>query len=426
MNTYPVSMRYLFNRLAFGRNRVKQPIIAPTSAGPDSLLVFEIPANQKVDLSTVSIHFDASTSLTGEATDSVMLPRWTNCLIQTLSIDIGGVTVQQTDNYGHWQYLYNCYMAGDTKNARSIIEWGGVNTDGSSMRMSDIPLAFKSMLGLLSCGKVLDTGLTGAIRISIRLAPSSCLITKGAPTSVSYTLSNMSIQYDVVTLLDNLYDDLVHKRLQSGDVIPIVYNNYTSYLGNQSSSVDNASARFSVSTQSLDYIHATLLPATYSDVNQTYNTDTGTSTYFDKGSSQPITGVQLQLGGSYYPNYRPQLAEVYSFTSDALGISSDLLGSFDPSFSAKALSTAVTSTSTDRPLSKYNRNFFLASFRLCSGGSYDLGSALISGLDTRGNAQTISVQYYASGVGQSCIPLIWCQTSAILNIGAGKQLQLVL
>jgi hypothetical protein len=143
------------------------------------------------------------------------------------------------------------------------------------------PIVFQGFLGFLG-GKFvrfIDTSITGAIEIRIRLNP--LCVTYG-PQGVfkgrqslgqglvssrftnrqgGYFLSDMYMILDTISFTDDFYRQLLARRLIEGGSIVIPYDNYFSINKFISGSSDTVT--FNVATQSLDYLIGTLRRGDY-------------------------------------------------------------------------------------------------------------------------------------------------------------------
>lgn len=422
---YPASLRFVFNRLvSYSRNRVKQPIVGPQSASNGDTVIYEIPAGVKIDLSTLSFHGTVTTTATGGTTPSCVIPRFTNCLIQQMQVDANGCTLYSLDNYCHAYHLMMSVGGGDLAEFRGSVngEFGrNYTATTNSTVMSALPIVMKNFLGPLGSNKVIDTNLTGPIRVSMRLVPKEALITVGSPTSITFKMESMFISYDTIQINDDMYDRMMMQRLQSGNTIPWVFNNYKSFLGS-TGSTDGLTNRVPVNTTSLDYIIHTVLPSDYSgSAGNAFHL--GSSYYMKKGVAG-ITGAQFQLGSTYIPQYRPMAPiELISHTFDSLGISGDMNGTSVTEFgNASATNTAGLTGNVLQDI--YINSFFMYAVKLCHGSDPgEFAGRTLSGIDTTGSSVLLSCQTF--GGSNNAVPLtILCQSS-ILNIGAGRQLQLI-
>jgi hypothetical protein len=403
----PASLRFMTSKLAgFARNRVKVPVLTPQSATNGDLILMELSAGQKIDLSTLSLHFLATTTATGGTTPSVTPPMYSASLIQQLSIDVNGVNICNIDNYNHlWGLLAN-YTAGDHCQLYGSVsgEWTRNQiTAVTGVTLTAMPMVIKSFLGPFASNKIIDTSLTGPIRVSIRVAPTAAMITSGSPTSWTFSMTQISFQYDVVQL-DPSYDAMIQARLSDGGTLPWSFTNYTSYMGS-SAALDGLAIRVPANVQSLDYILATYSPSDYISAGNAIeataggsqvwsgSVGTGTSHHFTKGeANKALTNYTFQIGATSVPSYRMNNAcECLAMTSDALGKYNDLQGSVNPFFSSGAASGAMTSTTA-----AYTYGFTLCAAKLCAGNDYEYGQKLLSGIDTRGSNILISATFNLS------------------------------
>lgn len=429
---YPASMRFIFNKLqGFARNRVKLPVLAPQTATHGDLIVFEIGANQKVDLSTLTFGFTCTTTATGGTTPTAVPPKFTQCLIQQLSVDVNGVNVCNIDQYNHLWHLLASYQAGDYERKATLAEWGrNITTATNSTVLTNVPLMMKNFLGFLGNGKVIDTGITGPIRLTMRLGPSTSMLLSGTglPTAFTFSMTNMHFSYDVVTIDDGIYDNMIAQRLAGGDVIPICFTNYQAFLGN-TGGIDGLTNRVPCNVQSLDYVLHTILPNDYNSItaNKCYTLTNETSYYFSKGDiAEKLTACQLQVGSTYIPNYRhSNPVEMYAQTMDALNLSNDMVGTVAERFAGSV--NAGAAISGNAIAQRYVNGYFLFAAKLCANsGQYEVGQSLLSGLDTRGANTLISATTFADSGAGSGFPLTYLVFTSTLNVGAHRQLQLIM
>jgi hypothetical protein len=168
------------------------------------------------------------------------------------------------------------HVTGQTMNAFNA---DGVTFNTSGEKSEQI--VFQGFLGFLG-GKFvrfIDTSITGAIEVRIRLNP--LCVTYG-PQAVykgrqnlqqglcstriqnrrgAYTLSDMYMILDTISFTDDFYRQLLARRLIEGGSIVIPYDNYFSINKFISGSSDTVT--FNVATQSLDYLVGTLRRGDY-------------------------------------------------------------------------------------------------------------------------------------------------------------------
>lgn len=194
------------------------------------------------------------------------------------------------------------------------------------------PIVFQGFLGLLG-GKFvrfIDTSITGAIEIRIRLAPLAVCwgphavypgkeaLRQGVVSSSltnrsgNYYLSDLYMIMDTISFTDDFYRQLLARRLIEGGSIVIPYDNYFSinkYIGSSGDTVS-----FNIATQSLDYLVGTLRRSDYNstpsniglcevELAGTVNNvgiATANSVY---GKSQASRYMKPFKSASYNPNY---------------------------------------------------------------------------------------------------------------------------
>ena len=198
-------------------------VLSPTVASPNDPIVVEFAAGQKIDLSTINFHFNITTT-SATATATVLPPKWSQSLIDNLSIEINGINVMSVPYYNHLYSLIMAYTAGDrAKSHGTFLEWSDNLPDAleDSKRLASVPMVWKNFLGFFANGKIIDTSLTGPIRLSIRLAGTNVLVQKTVVADASYTIQNMSVHYDVITINDGLYDQMLARKLEGGGVIAL-------------------------------------------------------------------------------------------------------------------------------------------------------------------------------------------------------------
>ena len=216
-------------------------------------------------------------------------------------------------------------------------------------------------------------------------------------------ISNVYFTVDIIQT-DVSYQNILAGKLQNGplEIYFPDYRSFTSGLVNK-----NQSMRFSVSSQSIDDIYATFLPATYNDVSTTTAfANSGTSRYFNKDGSN-ITSSQFQLNSQFYPSFKPDSqAVIFQLTSEAFGAATDTLGGTDP-----LLNT----------LSAFTNFFWVHHLRLNHPDAE--GNRILSGFDSRGSSANFFWNTEASsGTGHAWV---FVKSSALLRVGAYRQIEYV-
>ena len=421
---WPQNMKYVLNEISsFSRQRSKLQLNFASAKAGDTIY-FKIPSGVLFDMSTLGVHFSITTTATGTA-GTVLPPCYSSCLIDTLTVDIGGVTVQNIQQYGQLYRLLSHYKAGDTVNRAGFLEWVNMSQGmpGTATVLTNLPLAWKNWLGFLGQNRLVSTDLLGEITVSIRLAPNSCLIgaTGTAPT---YSLSDMSVQFDVISIDSPTYNQSLMKQMENSG-LKLGYQNITTFLGGSSSYP--VSSSFSVSTQSLDYLIGTVLRSNFNDslAGIIHSGNTGTSSYFQCGDGT-ISSAMFQIGAVQVPGYTiANAAECLAVTLDALSLSQDIVGSSNDMF--KPINTVFPSIltggswQTASHYANYTNGNFMFAIRTCHGDTS--AGPLLSGINTLGNTQTIQFRVTGSGTNQM-VPLVYALSTATLTILPGRQLNL--
>lgn len=224
------------------------------------------------------------------------------------------------------------------------------------------PVVFDGFLGFLG-GKFvrfLDTSITGAVEVRIRLAPiTACwgpqninpftgtttlgqgVVESGITNrSGMYQLRNLYMMLDTISFTDDFYRQLLARRLIEGGSIVIPYDNYFSiqkYIGGTSDTVT-----FNVSTQSLDQLIGTLRRADYNTSpgtiglceaeigkNGAVRSPSYNSNYytFVSGASNDMTGnatYQWLVANALVPTWPADVNDVWTLNQAALDIANQI------------------------------------------------------------------------------------------------------
>ncbi len=415
---YPQNLKYVLNSLS-GFSRMRNKLTLPFTQGrAGDIIYFKLPSNCMIDLATLSFHFDLTTT---NASNNMIPPQYTGCLIDMLSVDINGVNVQTIPQYAHLYKILAQYQSGDQRNRNGFLEWVGMTdvAPGNLATLTNVSLAIKQFLGLLGSNKIIDTNVLGEVTVSMRLIPNIAFI--AGNTAGTYTMSNMSVQFDSINLDNPVYQQSIYRQLEQGD-LRFGYQNVITNFGG--ASTFPVSQTFSVSTQSLDYLIGTLIQSSINTGGNVYNAIAGSSFYFNHGTSN-ITSAQYQIGTVLLPNYRPTLAEQLSYTLDSLNLTSDVTGKSSETFKpiiGYAPSFTTAGLTNDTQLINYANGNYCFAARLCHG---DKGNGpLISGLSTQGTNTMINFRVEGTGA-TTYVPCVWAITTSTLTIGAGRQISLV-
>jgi hypothetical protein len=436
MSGYPRNLSYFVRRLAnYSKNTYRLQTLNTSTAGPSQIITVDLPNNALVDLSTLVWYGEASTST---STNSCTLPRNIETLIDRVEVEINGQLISPgCANYSHlFQIVADTTMGEDCTNRRGLLQ-NGLNVDAPSANASNVPFTVCNWLGFLGSAQpvVLDTNLLGNVRVRITLANTNVLVSSAATaTGTSYSLANMFFSVDCLSIDDGTYYAMHDQFLSSGGVYEIPFNNFYSFAQSITAGGDG-SVKFSLSTNSLNHLWATFAYAgatpqvadTPSVANSSGSTTgAGTSLFFLR-SSAGITGYQFNINNQYVPNYRPNANLAFQLLMNSYNLSQDTLGGINKN---------ITS------LDFWRRKYWVASCAL----DHAVGSdeRFVSGLNTLGNVAQGFFEYTGAsltsafrthtGAGgatgadttANALALIFAQTTAILQVGAGRQISVIL
>ena len=97
MNIVPKSVTFATAALTgFNRNRYRLETAGATSAGPASVVTITLPSNAVIDLKSLRVHMDLTTTADGTNNVFAKLPADVNSLIQSCEVYVGGSQVTQS------------------------------------------------------------------------------------------------------------------------------------------------------------------------------------------------------------------------------------------------------------------------------------------------------------------------------------------
>lgn len=407
--SYPKSMQMAVSRLAgYSKNAVKMRPMSQDSAKAGDVVVFELPTNTVVDLRTFSILClgNVGTGTVEGAGNFARFPKHVESLIESVQVEINGTLIDTGFlRYNQLHKIYMDYFTGTDKTStlRNLMQLG--TTSNTVGRDTDLKLCFNTFLGFLSAKcPVIDTSILGQVRVLVRLAPNEVLIRGGTAASLAYTLSNLFATIDVISINDGMYYDMIQQRLAEAP-IEILFDRY--YVFENGRTSGGQTTRWAVSTQSLDWVVATLQPNTAKTSPSAWDSVTATSEYFTRTGTNIVDSV-FNFNNVQYPNYIPRNDDgsILCETLQNLNVLSDLLGGGD---------TGLDS------YSDWESDYWCHVHRFNHLNDAGDDNRLISGLNTLGaNAQGY---WTTTGTATDVWPIVFCKTSATLAIGAGRMLE---
>lgn len=433
--SYPKSMQFAVSRLSgFSKQGVKLRPMSQQSATPGDVVVFELPANTIIDLRTFSIFALGTTTATAGTAPTVVFPKHVETLIDSIQCEVNGTLIDSGFlGYNQLHKLYMDYLAGIDKNStmRALMQQGDLTALGHTTvanagsptqafanvvgrTHTNLPIVFNSFLGFLSAKcPIIDTSILGQVRVLVKLAPASVLLVGGtvAPTAFNYSLSSIFSTVDVISMNDGMYYDMIQQRLAQAP-LEIMYDKY--YVFQNGLTAPAQSTRWAVSSQSVDWVMGTFFDTTSRGATSTdLDTQANTSKTFKRNGIDIYESV-FTFNGIQYPNYVPQVPEgtVLVNTLQNLNVIQDLIGGCDPAMNDFA---------------RWRSSFFAHVHRFNHLPSGDDDNRLISGINSMGqNAQgewRTTATTNPAPTGAQFYPQVWVKTTATLEIGAGRTLQ---
>jgi hypothetical protein len=451
--------------------------------GANRILRFEVPSNTIVNFRSLRLfmNVECTNSTTTRATS---LPPDFSSLIERCSVYVGGVLVANGFNgyntlvhakaalqgskcgpLGHPEMVrhrrYHSFVSSGVTNASlsdstadTCLETYAGDSAGNDYFCID---NFEGLLGTIE-PQNLDTGLVGTIVIEIALADNTvCSVSAtralpavqatdvysvtgtagfdlaiATPGTPSYTLKNVNMQVEVLSLATNVLDTIVEQRIGQIGYLSLPFKNYFSF-----SNTHDSTTRFNVNSASWDRCWFAFRDTDFASVKppvrikgykvaDTVATTTGAPeydsggtlntnaekykpTYFNfrenKGTTGGLTNsttastYQLQINSASVPNYKLSAPEL-------LALSMNSLDYYDKNHK-------IT-------LHQYKCNYFVGCFRFSLNDS-DY-SRLASGIDVRGTSASCSLN--TTGLASSNVT-IFCECTSELRIGAGRQIEVI-
>jgi len=452
--------------------------INPQTSGDvtaNRLIRFELPSNTLVNFRSLRMIFNANA--TGA---NASLPNDISSLIERVSVYIGGVLVANGFN-GYNTLIhakaalqgYKCGTLGHPEMVREKSYHTGADTyaDPSPEAYTDENgLSFfcidnwEGFLGSIE-PSVLDLGMVSTVVIEIALADATVVTTSesralptlnasttvtgsagydviNATTTTGFTLSNVSLQVEVMSLATNVLDTIVEQRISQVGYLSVPFKNFFSF-----SNTHSDSTRFNVNSSSWDRLWVAYRPTTYANAGapvrikgyKTAGAFTSPATIAATNGAagavtQDIGKPEYDIGGTLntnsekykpsYFNFREIKATAATRSTFQLSVNSASIPSY-PMTAPETLAMSMNSLDYyDKnhkiTLHQYKMNYFVQVWRFCLPDS-DY-SRLASGLDCRGVSSSCALN--TVGV-SSCNATMFAECTSELRIGAGRQIEVI-
>lgn len=431
-----------------------------TSGGQS--IVFTMPPNSLIDLSTFSVHADFSTRKYQSGDDHYIpnfLCRNANNLISRMTVSVGGTSVCDIKNYNLIQNIFMDYQYGVEGVSKRLLNNpdaldkrldNGVfrgprsiaagQVAGNPTYVSDSrPITLNNFISFLGGDpKMIDTQVVGEVRVELFFENADYVLFRGEaeaavganpdpaqPNTPQYTLANIYATIKKATIEDGVYYNSIAMSLNSGLPFQFMYNEFRDIQG--SICDKNTVVRYDIQSASVDLLLATFYAQTHTNYgrleytgrgaeadafvgNTKYEAYTGkngayTTSYFRRNGTG-ITKCVFNINGERVPNYDMSLPLIYGKTLEDMNIHDDTLGG-----------VFVGIGNYDN----WVQNYFVASCRL-SNTSSDKG--WISGFNSQGLPLVVSAEFSADGQANAFIPHLIVMTTSVMNVFAGRNVQI--
>ena len=475
----PANLRFFMSRLqGVSTSHYKIYSTAGDTGSANKIIRFELPSNVLINLKSARLMFNATA--TGAAGSIARLPDDTRSLIERMTIYAGGVQIQNGHNaYNVLAHAKTCLTGMEPASALTHPDFcritsyhtGAAAGNSETYALPDNQLAIDSFDGFLGTAapSIIDTGIFPQITVEFTLADNNVCtssatdvlsgttneagaaqnsFTTPGTAAPSYTLTNMTMQIEVLGMASSILDEIIAERIGQVGYLSIPFKNYYTFT-----SQHTGTTRFNVNSSSFDRLwccwrHNTeysaspsapvvvaghkvagaftfntpvAAPMTAAPAVTTAN-DLGKPQYdiggvmgtnMEKYQSPPfrfqqvlaagMTGAtyQLQINGSSYPSYRLN-------TCESLQLSLNSVDYF-------------VNSNRKMTLDQFKKNYCVQVYRFClpESDSYRLAS----GLDTRATSAQCAV--LTEGLHASNQHLtVFAETSAELRV-ASRQVEIV-
>jgi hypothetical protein len=272
----PANLSFFMSRLqGVSTSQFKVEPQTSSSATPNQIVRFNLPSNTLVNMKSIRLLFNAATGA-GSSGNTFRLPPNNSSYIERMSVYMGGVLVQ--NSFQAYNALCHAKQAllGDKGNAAlehpEIVRRKSY-VDGSTFEAAsaesytdeDDRLAILSFEGLVGSIEpyIIDTGLLPQITLEFTLASGSVVsnskgvflgstdstngfLTAGTGTP-TYTLSNLSLQVEVIGMASSVLDQIIEQRISSVGYLSLPFKNYFTSISSHTTA-----SRFNINSASWD------------------------------------------------------------------------------------------------------------------------------------------------------------------------------
>lgn len=349
-------MDYAFNEVSnYKRNTIKITPQNKNSYQAGEICTFVLPSNALLDLATFRVHFDVA--LAGTGTNTIALPKDIESLLERVQCSSKGVNIENGfNNYNLlFKTLLNITCDQSVQDGQRSVYSNAQATAKQSAGNAGYKFTIEKWLGFLGSANVIATSnaMLPDFHVDLTFTNNNVLIQSGTTKDATYTVQNIYATIDVIQ-----GSEFLEMALSSVRQKPMIaFDNYANYSDTKNS------VKFGINSAHLNKVLVVVRPTTFSTQADTDAT-VDDSVYF-KCSRQACDNHQLSIGDSLYPNYQ---ASGYAYA--------DVIKAF-----GKQRDISVGSLISSKTIYEQSRYCLAYNFE-------HLGSSVLSGLDTRGIAQS--------------------------------------
>lgn len=468
--SFPKNLAYNLKILEGVMQKSRLKILADNASYKNGNIIrFNLPIGRLVDLRSIVIYCRGTVAAT---TDNCHFPRGgLHSLIEQMQITANGRNLQTTNNYNYiWHTISDLegYSSFDQQSKRitELIDptvkytASHLADANSKIVMQTLITATPNDTNILMCANnflgfcngsvsTINTNDLGAVQISLTLAPASCLFcnpkaTAAAPTNVSYTLEDVYMTLDTITIADSSYLTLVGEQLR-GEGLNIAYYDYVSIPGTLTTKGTNVSITTQINSSSLDQVIATFRQEKYDTIAPllAYNTASGSNLpNIYKYLADPSVNINtldannnVNIGDLFFNSIYYQRAGAairnssYFINSQPMTNQSTPIEIFNGTLQSLGYNNLDISSGGIHPgcvsLEHFNKYYFadILSLENISGDN----NWWVSGFNA--NSGTIQILYQANfetvnAATQKIYPYLFARVSKVLNVKIGRALEL--
>ncbi len=434
------------------------------SATANKILRFELPSNSLVNFRSIRLMCNAGAN--GTASAGGRLPNGIYKLIERVAIYMGGTLVQNNfQGYNLYQTAKESLEGSkcDSVSGHPEIVRTKSYHDGSSITGTgnedytggDDQFAIAYWEGLLNSiqPSILDLGSVPQVTVEITLAEDAVCptcagvaldgtgssdITDVNSTTATYTLSNISMQMEVLGMATSVLDQILEQRISSVGYISLPFTNVFTYV-----STHSGTSRFSVNSASWDRLWICYRPTTFSTRAGAHRVPgyKKAGAFVDDVAGQSAADIDVGVpdydtGGSLDTNKEKYISAYFRMKEPALTSATvpatyqlQINGATVPAFRANRNEMyEITRNSVDSyhvehnmTLNQYVDSYFVQCMRFCLPDSQM--SRLASGLDTRSVSAQAAVE--TTGFSENCNLTVYAECTSELRVGAGRAISVI-